>query len=234
MNIHYLQHVPFEDLGSIADWARERRHHVTVTRLYEDEAFPSQRHVDWLVVMGGPMNIYEEQKYPWLVGEKRFIEHMISAGKVVLGICLGAQLLADVLGARIYKNREKEIGWFPIQLTENAIYCPIFQDIPAQLDAFHWHGDTFDLPRDALHLATSEVCKHQAFSYNSRVLGFQFHLETTKRNAEQLIAHCRDELVDAPFIQTSEAMLADEVRFQRINEVMRRILEQLETLDETC
>lgn len=234
MNIHYLQHVPFENLGSIADWTREHHHHVTVTRLYEDEEFPTQGHFDWLIVMGGPMNIYEERKYSWLAREKRFIEHTITAGKVVLGICLGAQLLANVLGARIYNNCEKEIGWFPIQLIENAIYCPIFQDVPTKFDVFHWHGDTFDLPRDALHLATSKACRHQAFSYNNRIIGFQFHLETTRRNAEQLITHCRDELVEAPFIQTSEAMLADEVRFQRINEVMQRILEQLEILDETC
>ena len=121
MNIHYLQHVPFEDLGSIKNWAKIRGHRVTATRFYRAEPLPFLDELDWLIIMGGPMNIYEEDKYPWLGHEKRFIEEVIKTDKVVLGICLGAQLIADVLGVRIYENIHKEIGWFPIQLTSEGI-----------------------------------------------------------------------------------------------------------------
>lgn len=228
MNIHYLQHVPFEDLGSIKDWANIRKHQVTVTRPYEEEALPSPENLDWLIIMGGPMNVYEEEKYPWFVFEKQFIEHMIKADKVVLGICLGAQLIADVLGARIYKNTHKEIGWFPIQLTNRETNSLIVKSFPSEIEVFHWHGDTFDLPQGAIQVAKSAVCENQAFIYGDHVVALQFHLETTRRNAEQLIAHCGDELVEAPFIQTPEEMLSSETRFKRINAVMSKLLEQLE------
>jgi GMP synthase-like glutamine amidotransferase len=232
MRIHYLQHVPFEDLGSIYDWANHHAYHVTCTRLYENDSLPEQESFDWLIVMGGPMNIYEDTRYPWLLLEKRFIESAIAADKVVIGICLGAQLLADVSGARVYGNIYKEIGWFPIQFTDEARQCALFRGIPSTLEAFHWHGDTFDLPRNAVRLAYSEACAQQGFLVNDRVLGFQFHLETTPRNAQRLIDHCRDELVDAPWIHTADEMLVQDGRFQRVNRAMWQLLDQLVLLNE--
>jgi len=227
MNIHYFQHVPFEDLGSIEEWAKCRGHRLSVTQLYATPSLPALADLDWLIIMGGPMNVYEIERYPWLAQEKRMIEQAIKAEKVVLGICLGAQLIADVLGAKIYKNRHKEIGWFPIQLTPAGQQSPLLPGNPSELEVFHWHGDTFELPSGAIHLAQSAACVHQAFVYRERVIAFQFHLETTRRNAELLITHGKDELVDAPFIQTPEAMLSDEGRFQRINQVMEKILDYL-------
>jgi GMP synthase (glutamine-hydrolysing) len=232
MKIHYLQHVPFEDLGSIHDWANHHTHHVTCTRFYENDSLPKQESFDWLIVMGGPMNIYEDARYPWLSSEKRFIESAIAAGKVVIGICLGAQLLADALGARVYGNAHKEIGWFPIQFTDEARQCPLFTEVPPSLEVFHWHGDTFDLPQNAVHLAYSEACVQQGFLVNDRILGFQFHLETTPRNAQRLIDHCQAELVDAPWIHTADEMLAQAGRFQRVNRVMWQILDRLALLNE--
>src|SRR5271170_6697939 len=120
MRIHYFQHVPFEGLGCIAQWAAEKEHTVTATRFYLDEPAPNPGEIDWLVVMGGPMNIYEEAEYPWLAREKRFIGEAIRGGKTVIGICLGAQLIADVMGGPVTRNLEKEIGWFPIELTPEA------------------------------------------------------------------------------------------------------------------
>jgi GMP synthase-like glutamine amidotransferase len=228
MNIHWIQHVPFEGLGSIEGWAGSHGHRMTSTRVYQGELFPSVNCLDWLIIMGGPMNVYEDKKYPWLVNEKRFIEDTIKAGKIVLGICLGAQLIADVLGAKVYPNTYKEIGWFPVYLTNEGQQFPLFKGLASGAEVFHWHGDTFDLPQGAIQIAQSSACQNQAFIYDERVVGLQFHLETTRQGAEQLIAHCGEELVTAPFIQPREIILSDEGKFQRINQIMQEVLDQLE------
>lgn len=227
MNTHYFQHVPFEGLGSIEDWVRRGRHALGATRFHRGEALPAVEDVDLLVVMGGPMNIYEEAKYPWLAQEKRFIERAIAAGRHVLGVCLGAQLVADVLGARVYANTDKEIGWFPVETTAAAQASGLFGAFPARLEVFHWHGDTFDIPAGAVHVARSAGCAHQAFVYDERVVGLQFHLETTPASAQQLIAQCADEIVAGRYIQTPQEMLADARRFDAINHVMQGLLDRL-------
>src|ERR1051325_8038062 len=160
MRLHYFQHVAFEDLAEIEVWARQNHHTVTATRLYRNEPLPGLGDLDALVVLGGPMNIYEEEEYPWLVEEKRLIGDAIAAGKRVLGICLGSQLIADVLGARVVRNPEKEIGWFPITLTDAAFNLPLLAGLPRTFPVFSWHGDTFPLPHNATHLAASEPCTH--------------------------------------------------------------------------
>lgn len=227
MNIHYLQHVPFEGLGSIEAWARQNGHTLNATRFYRGEPLPAVETVDMLVIMGGPMNIYEEARYPWFADEKRFIEQIIVAGRRVLGICLGAQLIADVLGAKVYANHDKEIGWFPVKTTEAASLSKLFSVFPRQLDVFHWHGDTFDMPTGAVHVARSAGCAHQAFVYDERVVGLQFHLETTPSSAWQIIAHSEEELVEGRYIQTPQAMLANARRFGTINHAMHELLYRL-------
>ncbi|MDO9010661.1 MAG: type 1 glutamine amidotransferase [Gallionella sp.] len=227
MHIHYLQHVAFEGLGSIEDWARQRGHSLSATRLYQGEPLPAVETADLLIVMGGPMNIYQEADYPWLADEKRYIKKTISAGRRVLGICLGAQLIADVLGAKVYAHHDKEIGWFPVETTEAASLSKLFSAFPRQLDVFHWHGDTFDIPAGALHTARSVGCAHQAFVYDERVVGLQFHLETTHSSAQQLIAHGEDELIAGRYIQSAQAMLADARRFDTINHAMQELLDRL-------
>lgn len=227
MNVHYLQHVAFEGLGSIEDWVRRGGHTLGATHFYRGDPLPAVDAVDLLVVMGGPMNIYEEADYPWLVDEKRFIERAITAGRRVLGICLGAQLVADVLGARVYANAEKEIGWFPVEKTESAAASSLFAAFPAQLDVFHWHGDTFDIPAGAARVARSAGCANQAFVYDERIVGLQFHLETTPDSARQIIAHGAEDLIDGRDIQTPQAMLVDGRRFGTINRVMHDLLDRL-------
>lgn len=177
--------------------------------------------------MGGPMNIYEHGKYPWLANEKRFLKQAIDTGKIILGICLGAQLLADVLGGKVYPNKWKEIGWFPVWKTSGAKCCSAFKRFPSLLHAFHWHGDTFELPPGAVLLASSGACENQAFAFRERVLGLQFHLETTRTGAEQLITHCGDEIEQGPYSQNGEQMLAGEERFEKINDVMTTVLDDL-------
>lgn len=227
MNIHFLQHVPFEGLASIRGWIERGGHQVGCTRLYAGDGFPRPDTVDLLIVMGGPMGVYDEQQYPWLAAEKSFLRAVIAAGRRVLGICLGAQLIADVLGARVYPNGQKEIGWFPVTRAAAAQESPFGELLPERFQAFHWHGDTFDLPPGAVHLAQSAVCRHQAYAIDDRILGLQFHLETTPESAHELIEHGADELVDAPTIQSPEQMLAEPARFAELNRLMNLLLDGL-------
>ncbi|MBI4388853.1 MAG: type 1 glutamine amidotransferase, partial [Nitrospinae bacterium] len=174
MRLHYLQHVPFEDLANIEVWARNKGHRISQTRFFANEPLPPVEAFDWLVVLGGPMNIYEEDRYPWLADEKRFIAQAVERKKVVLGICLGAQLLADVLGGKVVKNAHKEIGWFPVSLTGEGQRSAVTRNLPQRFPAFHWHGDTFHLPTGCERLAESEACANQAFAYQGRAVGLQF------------------------------------------------------------
>jgi GMP synthase (glutamine-hydrolysing) len=222
MKLHYLQHVPFEGLGIIEEWAKANSIPLSCTRLFANETLPDLGSFDWLVVMGGPMGIYDHGQHPWLVEEKRFIEAAINGGKTILGICLGAQLIADVLGARVYPGSQKEIGSFPIQRAPEA--PPL---IPEKLITFHWHGDTFGLPAGATRLASSEVCTNQGFIYNNRVVALQFHLETTPKSMDALIQNCANELTDAPFIQSAEKMRDQLPNLGNINAAMKNLLDQL-------
>ena len=229
MQIHSLQHVPFEGVGSIESWAKAHHAPITVTRLDRAETLPAVSQLDWLIVMGGPMSVSDEAQYPWLTQEKHFIEQAIAAQKIVIGICLGAQLIANVLGARVFPNRHKEIGWFPIRRTPAGLGSPIFRGLPDEFDVFHWHGETFDLPSEAVLIASSEACQHQAFTYHDHVIGLQFHLETTPQSARDLIANCGAELIDAPYIQRADTMLQDEQKFRRINQLMETLLQHVHT-----
>ncbi|MDP3939245.1 MAG: type 1 glutamine amidotransferase [Deltaproteobacteria bacterium] len=227
MRIHWLQHVPFEGLGSIEAWASETGHLLRFTRLFAGEKLPGVADFDWLIVMGGPMNVDEEDRYPWLAAEKQLISRAIEEGRAVLGLCLGAQLIARALGARVYPNAQKEIGWFPIEMTEASRHDPLFREFPGRFEAFHWHGDTFDLPEGAVRIARSEACENQGFVYRDRVIGLQFHLETTPAGAGQLIDACGDDLRPGPFVQDAAAILADRQRFRTVNGLMRALLEGL-------
>ena len=227
MRIHYLQHVAFEDPAEIFHWAAARRAVMTGTRLFDGQTAPSPADFDALVVMGGPMNIYEHERYPFLVEEKRAIAAAVAAGRPVVGICLGAQLIADALGARVYPNRWQEIGWLPVRSTPACDHSPLAGLLPESVEVFHWHGDTFDLPAGAVHLAASTACAQQAFLFQERVLGLQFHLETTPASARALIAHCGGEIDGGPFVQSPRAMLADTARFARANALLYRILDRL-------
>jgi len=228
MKIHYLQHVDFEGLSSIEVMLKEKGHHLSHTCLYKNETLPSISDIDWLIVMGGPMGIYDDDKYPWLEVEKQFIDEAIKADKIVLGICLGAQLIADVLGAKVYKNSQKEIGWFDINCLPEVNTTILADAIPETVEVFHWHGDTFEIPERATPLFKSNACNNQGFIYANRVVGFQFHLETTQSSAAALIENCRDELDGSQYVQTEKQMLAFPEKFERINQVMFSVLTALE------
>ncbi len=228
MRLHYLQHVPFEDLANIEVWAKERNYQISRTRFFEDKRLPQMRSFDWLIIMGGPMNIYEEEKYPWLAKEKKFIEKAIVNKKIVLGVCLGAQLIADIIGGKVYKNNCKEIGWFPVSLTEEAKKSSVFNALPDRFIPFHWHGDTFNLPSGSKRIAQSEGCANQAFEYDGRVIGLQFHLESSIESINRLIQNCGDELVEGKYIQKPDEMLSQHKNLQEINRIMNMLLDNIE------
>ena len=209
MRIHYLQHVPFENPGSILGWAAKNCCTVTKTALYDDGALPPQEDFDWLIIMGGPMNVYQSDKYPWLTCEKAFIKAASDGGKVVIGLCLGAQLIADALGGRVTKNPCSEIGWLNVRMTDAARADPLFSFMPPEPTVFQWHGDTFSvLPDGAVLLVGGEACTNQAFRCGSRVFGFQFHLESTPETIGALIDNCRGELIPGRYVQSADEILS--------------------------
>ena len=228
MRIHYLQHVPFEGLGCIETWCMQHGHSLNRTRLYAGDPLPAMDTFDWLIVMGGPMSIHDEFEYPWLKVEKNFIRWALEADKTVVGICLGAQLLACLLGAEVRPGRQKEIGWYPVTRASELAGHPLAGVIAASQEVFHWHGETFDLPEESIRIASSAVCENQGFVYRDRVIGLQYHLEMTAVGAETLIQHSGDELVDGPTIQSAEAMLDKPERFTELNQSMFRLLDYLQ------
>ena len=229
MKIHYLQHVPFENSANIENWANSKQNKLSKTLLYENAKFPNFDCFDLLIILGGSMNIYEEDKYSWLKQEKEFIKELIKQDKYVLGICLGAQLLADALGAKVYPNNHKEIGWFPIKLTQEARNTELFKEVPETLNVFHWHGDTFELPDKSTLVASSEACANQGFIYNEKIIGLQFHLETSKISIENLIKNCNEDITNSKYIQT----IAEMKEYEKINKmenVLTIFLNNLEML----
>lgn len=227
MRMHVLQHVDFEDAAGIADWAAGRGHAVAATRLHAGEPLPELAAFDFLVVMGGPMNIYEHLEHPWLEQEKLFLRRAVDADKAVLGVCLGAQLLSDVLGGTVRQGVYKEIGWLPVRSTPDAYAHRLFKGFPAAYTPLHWHGDIFSIPSGAARLAESEACPHQAFALGSRIVGLQFHLETTAASLERLMANCGHELVDGAYIQTPEQLRAGLANTEQTHRLLATLLERM-------
>lgn len=226
MRVHYLQHVHFENLGNIEPWLQQRGYDITATLFHETDQLPDINDIDCLIVMGGPMSVHDEAEYPWLVKEKQFIRSAIDAKLPVLGICLGAQLIADVMGGDIVPNPEKEIGWFPVRgVVQNTGSTFAF---PSTFNAFHWHGETFNLPPQAVLIAENDTCKHQAFQIDEHVIGLQFHLETTAQQVKNMVENCHHELIDAPYIQRDADMMAvDDECYGALQQEMANILDYL-------
>jgi len=227
MRLHVFQHVPFETPGCILPWAERAGASVRRTRFYRGDAPPEPESFDWLIIMGGPMSVYQPREYPWLAEEIHRIRRAIDGGKTVLGICLGAQLIAAALDAPVGAHRHREIGWFEVARTSAAARTFLAPILPPALDVLHWHGDTFELPQGAVHLARSRGCENQGFLYGERVIGLQFHLEMTPEVLQGLIRHCGAEIGPGPWEQSPERMLYDGGRFAAANRVMFDLLNAL-------
>jgi GMP synthase (glutamine-hydrolysing) len=205
MNLAVLQHAAFEGPGEIAVWAGRHGHSVTVHHLYRGDPLPRPNAFDLLVVMGGEMNIYQYRDWPWLKPESQFIQSALAQGRRVVGICLGAQLIADALGARVVQNPQYELGWLPITWTDEARNA--FSGLAASSTVLHWHGDTFTLPAGATRLAFSEGCPEQGFLIPHKCLGLQFHLEVDPALVKEFVDG-QGEWPAGPYVQTPEAILA--------------------------
>ncbi len=228
MRIHSLHHADFETLGDIESWISEKGHSLSSTQVYECTKFPELSSFDWLIIMGGPMGVYEEEKYPWLKEEKRFIKKTIEEGKIVLGICLGSQLIAEVLGSNVFHNNHKEIGWFPVKPTKESSGNFAFKELPQSMLIFHWHGDTYDLPAGAVRLAESEGCRNQAFAVGEKVIGLQFHLEVNEKLLRDMLTHGKNELAENKYIQSEEDILNGLKFSSAANSYLRNILNAIE------
>lgn len=225
--IHYLQHVPYEGPGSILSWADQHGYEIHGTKIYQKESFPQSEDYDWLVIMGGPMGVYDEVEHPWLLSEEKCIYEAIQAGKTVIGICLGAQLIATVLGAHVYNSPQKEIGWFPVHKTTNGKIHPLLDSIPNTFTAFHWHGDTFELPAGSVDLFYTNICPNQAFLYDDRVLAIQFHFEVTPASIHQMIENGKDELVPGECIQEAGTILEQSNYCQSLDQYLNLLFDQM-------
>jgi GMP synthase-like glutamine amidotransferase len=228
MRIHYLQHVPEEGLGSIEPWAYKHSHPPSSSRLYLNEPLPEPDGFDMLIIMGGPMSANDEDSILWLTPELTLIRQAIEQEKVVLGVCLGAQLIAKALGGTVFKNPQQEIGWFPIRLTEAGQKSSLLGFLPPEITVFHWHGETFALPAGAVLLASSEACPHQAFSFgqNEQVLGLQFHCEVTPEIITAVEQSAEQPKVSR-FVQSRDTIQSHNNKCPELNRMMAEILDRL-------
>lgn len=228
MHIHYFQHDDFEDLAYIGQWALEKGITTSCTRFdLPNPKFPAHETYDWLCIMGGEMGAYEESKYPWLVEEKKFIRESVDKGKIVVGICLGSQMIASSLGAKVYPNTTAEIGYFPVHFNQNAEQDDIFSLFPEQITVMHWHNDTFDLPEGAVCMASSAVTQNQAFRRGKNVFALQFHFEMNEKAANTLIGKSGTNLKVSEYVQPAEAIRSMNFVTIENNRLFSRILDRL-------
>ena len=222
-----LRHTQAEGLGLLANALRERGIHHRALDLARGEPVPKElRGVGGLIILGGPMGAYEQDKHPFLRAESALIEKAIAAGRPVLGICLGAQLIAQVLGARVFPGERREVGWGAISLTDRGRDDPLFAGSDESLTVFHLHGDTYELPADAANLATSPVYEQQAFRWGEIVYGFQFHLEFTESIIGRLAAEADSQryMTDAG-IDVKRLVAETPARVRDLTETAQRVFE---------
>jgi GMP synthase (glutamine-hydrolysing) len=200
-----IRHLAFEDLGSLAKVLKQQDYAVT----YVEAGFESLAEIDplipdLLVILGGPIGVYDEQDFPFIADEIRLLERRLAADLPTLGICLGAQLMARALGARVYPGPEKEIGWSPLELSHAGMDSSLVHLAPEQTSMLHWHGDTFDLPVGSIRLASSSKYQNQAFSWGKCGLGLQFHPEVTASGLERWFIGHACEIAGVPGVSVTD------------------------------
>ncbi|HPA62519.1 MAG TPA: type 1 glutamine amidotransferase [Spirochaetota bacterium] len=227
MKLHYIQHVPFETPAGILKWASSRSVEISSTKMFESAMLPELPDLDFLVIMGGPMSVNEESKFHWMKNEKKFIENCISHNKKILGICLGAQLIADVLGAEVSSNKNKEIGWYDV---EKCTDIRVTKQFPAKFKAFHWHGERFNIPDGAAKIFESEACDNQGFVYGNAV-GLQFHIESDDYSIKAMVENCASDIDNSRYVQNINEIIAGKSNIPVNSKIMISFLDDLIILD---
>ncbi len=227
MHIHYFQHDHFEDLGYIGEWAASRHFGTSVTRFDKAQKLPQHTDYDWLVVLGGKMGVNDLAEFPWITEEIEFIRHAVKLGKTVIGICLGSQLVASALGAEVYRNKEPEIGFWPVTFSPESASDSVFRHFPAELNVLHVHFDTFKLPKNAIKMASSAITPHQAFRYKQNVFAFQFHFEVAPVNVHGFIREITPEIAEGRYSQNPEEMISLSVCCAINNQIFEKVLDEI-------
>jgi GMP synthase-like glutamine amidotransferase len=230
MKIACLMHVPFEGPGAILEWVSAKGHHLDYTRFYCGDKLPDVSTPDMLIIMGGTMDVFDFHIHPWMEEEIEWVRIFIRSGKPVLGICLGAQIIASALGAEVYPGPHREIGWHNLQFLPSLGDYKICTDLPVTRKVFHWHGDTFHIPEGATRIAGSNAFPNQGFIYNNHVVALQFHLEVTPELIQELVENCRDELVVGPHTQSEKIILSEQNQFGPNQQVLYQFLDYLSAL----
>ena len=214
-----IQHVRAETPGTLGEILGAAHIPTKIVRVFQGERVPAALgDAAGLVVMGGPMGVYEQERYPFLRRELRLIEQALKKEKPILGICLGSQLLAATLGAEVKPGRRKEIGWHRLRMKKTAAADPLWSGIASSFTAYHWHGDIFALPRGAVSLASSDMTRHQAFRYGKNAYGFLFHMEVTEKIISDMVRAFAGELREAKSNKAA-IMLGVKKHLLRLNEI---------------
>ncbi len=207
MRVHAIIHAAFEGLGAIQTWLDRKDFSLSVSHPYRGDQLPNPNTYDWLIIMGGPQDLKQIHKYPYLRDELSLIQQSIDLNKMVLGICLGAQLIAESLGAKTEPSPEKEIGIFPVNLTDSGHADPITRHFPDQFAVAHWHSDMPGLPDGATVLATSRGCPRQIICFKPQVYGLQCHFELTEENLREMLGSQPGDLGSGRYIQSRQELL---------------------------
>lgn len=227
MNILIITHAKFERPGIIHAWADSNQHSVQILAPYRDETLPAINDIDLLIIMGGPQSPSQLDAYPYLALEIDYIKECLIANKPMLGICLGAQLIAEALGAKTERSPHKEVGAFPIQLTTAAKQDVVFKRFQEEFTVMHWHYDMPGLPDGAQILATSHGCPRQVIRFKMNAYGLQCHFEMTAELIAGMIKHCKQDLAPSTYTQQPEAMLA--TNFSTMHQYLTQLLTHLST-----
>ena len=222
MNILCITHADFESPGVIESWAKDKGYNFQISKAYKGEILPKADNFDFIIIMGGPQSPLHLDKDAYLIDEINLIKKFILQNKMVLGFCLGAQLIGEALGAKTQRSPEKEIGVYPITLTEKAITDPLLKGLPGNFPVTHWHNDMPGLLQDSTLLAYSVGCPHQIIRYKPMVYGFQCHLEITMDGIKTMIAAVAEDLKPSLFTQTKEILMSQD--YTSINNMMIELL----------
>lgn len=230
MRLHLLEHDPIPIRhNNITIWAEKKGYSVISTDVFRGGDLPSQNNFDWLIVLGGSQHTWEDKEHPWLIGEKEFIFEALARDKIILGICFGAQLLAEALGGRVFSNEKEEIGWHEVTVSDEGMESFLLKNVPRRFLTFHWHSDHFSLPSGCTRLAFSEPTTNQAYlSLNYRVAGIQFHPEYTVEMVQYFANEHGDDWQKGPYVAGKASVLSRCTQIPETYWLMELLLENMD------